>query len=94
MHEQLGTQPLQDVLSWPIRRCLVDSPLRYYSLQGAIDVQQLEVRYRPDLDPVLKGISFSVRGREKASLFCRQCRPMLGRPEPPLGAARRNQLRC
>lgn len=37
------------------------------SVQGAIDVQQLVVRYRPDLDPVLKSISFSVRGREKVS---------------------------
>lgn len=36
-------------------------------LQGAIEVQQLVVRYRADLDPVLKGISFAVRGREKAS---------------------------
>ena len=30
--------------------------------EGAIDVQSLVVRYRPELDPVLKGISFSVKG--------------------------------
>lgn len=36
-------------------------------LQGAIEVQDLVVRYRPELDPVLKGISFSVQGREKVS---------------------------
>ncbi len=29
---------------------------------GAIDVQSLVVRYRPELDPVLNGLSFSVRG--------------------------------
>lgn len=40
-------------------------------LQGAIEVQDLVVRYRADLDPVLKGISFSVRGREKVRLACR-----------------------
>lgn len=40
-------------------------PLPGWPQQGAIDVQQLVVRYRPDLDPVLKGLTFSVRGREK-----------------------------
>jgi ABC-type multidrug transport system fused ATPase/permease subunit len=40
-------------------------PLPGWPQQGAIDVQQLVVRYRPKLEPVLKGISFSVRGREK-----------------------------
>lgn len=44
-------------------QCLLFSV--FDGLQGAIDVQNLEVRYRADLDPVLKGISFSVRGREK-----------------------------
>ncbi len=29
---------------------------------GAIDVQSLVVRYRRDLDPVLNGISFTVKG--------------------------------
>jgi len=29
---------------------------------GAIEVQSLEVRYRPDLEPVLNGISFAVKG--------------------------------
>ena len=29
---------------------------------GAIDVQSLVVRYRPELDPVLNGLSFSVKG--------------------------------
>lgn len=37
-------------------------------MQGAIEVQDLVVRYRPDLDPVLKGISFSIRGKEKVCL--------------------------
>jgi hypothetical protein len=29
---------------------------------GAVDVRSLVVRYRRDLDPVLNGITFSVRG--------------------------------
>ena len=33
--------------------------------KGAITVENLRVRYRPELDDVLKGISFSVTGREK-----------------------------
>ena len=32
---------------------------------GAIDVQSLVVRYRPELDPVLNGLSFSVRGARR-----------------------------
>ena len=32
---------------------------------GAIQVKDLWVRYRPDLDPVIKGISFEVKGMEK-----------------------------
>lgn len=30
-------------------------------------MQDLVVKYRADLDPVLKGVSFSVRGREKVT---------------------------
>ena len=40
-------------------------PLPGWPQHGAIQVQDLVVRYRPELEPVLKGISFSVRGREK-----------------------------
>lgn len=36
--------------------------------EGAISVQRLEVRYRPDLDLVLRGLSFEVRGREKVGV--------------------------
>jgi ATP-binding cassette subfamily C (CFTR/MRP) protein 1 len=36
--------------------------------QGSIQVEQLVVRYRPELDPVLKGVTFSVRGREKVGV--------------------------
>ncbi|PRW33949.1 ABC transporter isoform A [Chlorella sorokiniana] len=43
-------------------------PLPNWPQQGAVDVQSLVVRYRPDLDPVLKGVSFSVRGREKVGV--------------------------
>ena len=43
-------------------------PLPGWPQQGAIEVQQLVVRYRPELEPVLKGISFSVRGREKVGV--------------------------
>ncbi|RIB00527.1 ABC transporter type 1, transmembrane domain-containing protein, partial [Gigaspora rosea] len=35
---------------------------------GAITVQNLEVKYAPDLEPVLHHISFSVEGQEKVGL--------------------------
>lgn len=40
-------------------------PLPGWPARGAIEVEALVVRYRPELDPVLRGISFSVRPREK-----------------------------
>ena len=33
---------------------------------GAIEVQSLVVRYRADLDPVLDGISFAIKGAEQS----------------------------
>lgn len=36
--------------------------------EGAITVQSLWVRYRPELDPVLRGVSFSIRGKEKVGV--------------------------
>ena len=42
---------------------------------GEIDVQSLVVRYRRDLDPVLNGITFSVKGAEPRQLLrCRSIR--------------------
>lgn len=38
---------------------------------GAITVQDLEVRYAPDLEPVLHHISFSVKGQEKIGIVGR-----------------------
>ncbi|CAH1759323.1 6631_t:CDS:10, partial [Entrophospora sp. SA101] len=38
---------------------------------GAIDVQNLEVRYAPDLEPVLHHISFYIKGCEKVGLVGR-----------------------
>ncbi|PSC76242.1 multidrug resistance-associated 1 isoform X1 [Micractinium conductrix] len=43
-------------------------PLPGWPHAGGIEVERLVVRYRPELDPVLKGISFSVRGREKVGV--------------------------
>jgi ABC-type multidrug transport system fused ATPase/permease subunit len=39
--------------------------------QGAVDVKGLYVRYRPELPPVLKGLSFSVAPREKVGVVGR-----------------------
>ncbi|KAG0179991.1 hypothetical protein DFQ29_001398 [Apophysomyces sp. BC1021] len=39
--------------------------------QGQIEVQDLEVRYAPDLQPVLKNLTFSVRAREKVGVVGR-----------------------
>jgi len=36
--------------------------------QGAIEARNLVVKYRPELDPVLQNLSFSVRGREKVGV--------------------------
>ncbi|KAK9823485.1 hypothetical protein WJX72_003089 [[Myrmecia] bisecta] len=36
--------------------------------QGTVKVEQLVVRYRPDLEPVIRGISFEVRAREKVGV--------------------------
>ena len=33
--------------------------------QGAIELRDLTIRYRPHLPPVLKGINLSIRGQEK-----------------------------
>ena len=56
---------------------------------GAIEVKDLWVRYREGLDPVLRGVSFSVMGQEKVRRL-----PVLGTrtrldarsssPSPPL----------
>ncbi|KAI8149056.1 P-loop containing nucleoside triphosphate hydrolase protein [Fennellomyces sp. T-0311] len=39
--------------------------------EGRIEVSDLEVRYAPDLDPVLRGLSFSVNPREKIGVVGR-----------------------
>jgi ABC-type multidrug transport system fused ATPase/permease subunit len=36
--------------------------------QGAISARHLEVSYRPDLPPVLHGISFDVAGQQKVGI--------------------------
>lgn len=35
---------------------------------GSITVTNLWLRYRPDLDPVLKGLTFAINGREKVGV--------------------------
>ncbi len=42
--------------------CALGSLPNVWPSEGAINVQWLVVRYRPELDPVLNGLSFSVRG--------------------------------
>ncbi|KAG0190342.1 hypothetical protein DFQ28_002190 [Apophysomyces sp. BC1034] len=39
--------------------------------RGQIEVQDLEVRYAPNLQPVLKGLTFSIRAREKVGVVGR-----------------------
>jgi ABC-type multidrug transport system fused ATPase/permease subunit len=43
-------------------------PPRAWPQEGAISVEGLVVKYRADLDPVLRGISFTVAGREKIGI--------------------------
>ena len=40
-------------------------PDPHWPSKGAITVENLRVKYRPELDDVLKGITFSVAAREK-----------------------------
>ncbi|CAG8595915.1 10607_t:CDS:10, partial [Cetraspora pellucida] len=46
-------------------------PPAYWPHNGAIMVQNLEVKYAPDLEPVLHHISFNVEGQEKVGLVGR-----------------------
>ena len=43
-------------------------PLPEWPTRGQLSVEDLVVRYRPELDPVLHGISFEVRGCEKIGI--------------------------
>eukprot|EP00884_Botryococcus_braunii_P017606 jgi/Botrbrau1/4529/Bobra.60_2s0019.2 len=43
-------------------------PPRAWPQNGAITVEGLVVKYRPDLDPVLRGITFAVSAREKIGI--------------------------
>lgn len=38
-------------------------------LQGAITMENLMVRYRPELPPVIHSLSFATRAREKACSY-------------------------
>lgn len=40
-------------------------PPQHWPHQGAIQVDSLVVKYRPNLDPVLRGLTFSIKGGEK-----------------------------
>ena len=46
-------------------------PLPAWPHRGAITVHQLYVKYRPDLDPVLRGVSFAVKPQEKVGVVGR-----------------------
>ncbi|KAG2450119.1 hypothetical protein HYH02_000222 [Chlamydomonas schloesseri] len=41
---------------------------RGWPKEGAISIKDLVVRYRPELDPVLRGLSFEVAGRDKVGV--------------------------
>lgn len=43
-------------------------PLPQWPTQGQVSVENLVVRYRPELDPVLHGISFQVKASEKIGI--------------------------
>lgn len=43
-------------------------PPAEWPTEGAIEARSLVVRYRPELDPVLKGLSFDIHGREKVGI--------------------------
>ncbi|CEP08191.1 hypothetical protein [Parasitella parasitica] len=43
-------------------------PPPHWPVEGRIDVQNLQVRYAPDLDPVLKDLTFTVKSKEKVGV--------------------------
>ena len=52
--------------------CAADADLpAHFPQRGAIDYAAVEMRYRADLPPVLKSISFSIRGGEKIGVVGR-----------------------
>jgi ATP-binding cassette subfamily C (CFTR/MRP) protein 1 len=63
---EYDSQPTEAPEIVPSRRPLPDWPSR-----GTISVQNLVVRYRPELDPVLKGITFQVKPKEKIGVVGR-----------------------
>lgn len=42
-------------------------PAENWPSQGIIQLQNLEVRYRPELPPVISNLSFTTRAKEKVS---------------------------
>ncbi|KAK4518579.1 uncharacterized protein ATC70_008798 [Mucor velutinosus] len=46
-------------------------PPHEWPTRGRIDVKDLEIKYAADLDPVLKGISFSIKSQEKIGVVGR-----------------------
>ena len=45
-------------------------PPKQWPQRGVIKVEGLVLKYRPELDPVLKGLTFTVNAREKVSPCC------------------------
>jgi ABC-type multidrug transport system fused ATPase/permease subunit len=46
-------------------------PLTSWPSQGAIEIKDMVMRYRPELPPVIKGLSMSIRGGEKIGIVGR-----------------------
>src|SRR5688572_14151850 len=46
-------------------------PPKGWPEKGAIKASELTIRYRPDLDDVIKGISFEVKGGERIGIVGR-----------------------
>ncbi len=71
-------------------------PPRDWPPSGALRVRALVVRYRPDLQPVLRGLSFAVRGGEKVGVCGRTGAPSRAQlwDGPWAGARGRSQWRC
>jgi ABC-type multidrug transport system fused ATPase/permease subunit len=65
------TTKLRNLLSLPIERESDIKPPANWPSHGAVEIQNLVMRYRPELPPVLRSVSCSIRAGEKIGIVGR-----------------------
>lgn len=67
----IGTERVVEYINLPTEDQGGQSPPAGWPYNGELVVDNLEVGYAPDLPPVLKGISFTVKPRERIGVVGR-----------------------